>query len=144
MLVSGFMVPAEKVVKCSELDSINKVIDLIFENRISAVVVADKGGKPIGLVTKTELVQAYRAGTQISSQVGTVMKRELTKVQQTADRDGAAKALENAHEHHAIVVDSSDNFVGLISSWDITAECAKDSRAWPWTRTADGHVHPIH
>jgi hypothetical protein len=40
--------------------------------------------------------------------------------------------------HHALVVDKNGDFRGLISSWDITAECARDDRAWPWNRQEGG------
>ena len=33
------------------------------------------------------------------------------------------------------------DFVGLVSSWDITVECARDDRAWPWNRPEDGRFH---
>ena len=32
-------------------------------------------------------------------------------------------------------------FVGLVSSWDITVECARDDRAWPWNRPEEGKFH---
>lgn len=143
MIVSGFMVPASKVVKVIELDTIGKVVDLMTDKKISAVVVVDSTGQQaIGLVTKTELLAAYKAGAPLQAKVGTIMERDVTKVMSNVDRDMAAKAFENTGNHHAIVLDSDNqNFVGLISTWDIAAECAKDSRAWPWPRTADGHVH---
>ena len=146
MLVSGFMIPASKVVKVIESDTIGKVVDLMTEKKISAVVVVDSTGqRAIGLVTKTELLAAYKAGTPLQAKVGTIMKTDMTQVKNNVDRDMAAKAFENTGDHHAIVMDSeSSNFVGLISTWDIAAECAKDSRAWPWPRTADGHAHPLH
>jgi hypothetical protein len=38
-----------------------------------------------------------------------------------------------------IVVDEEhSHFVGIISSWDIATECAKDDRAWPYLRTENG------
>jgi hypothetical protein len=43
--------------------------------------------------------------------------------------------------HHAVVVDKEGEFKGLISSWDITAECARDDRAWPWNRQEGGKFH---
>jgi hypothetical protein len=38
-------------------------------------------------------------------------------------------------------VDKNAQFRGLVSSWDITVECARDDRAWPWNRTEDGKFH---
>jgi len=42
--------------------------------------------------------------------------------------------------HHVLVVDDSSLFVGLVSSWDVSAEDAKDSRAWPYLRSDDGEI----
>jgi CBS domain-containing protein len=39
MRVSGFMIPAEKVVTVSPTNSVHKVLDLILEHNIGAVVV---------------------------------------------------------------------------------------------------------
>jgi len=143
MLVNGFMIPAEKVVSCTEWDPITKAIDLIVEKHISAVVVMDEKdlNTPVGIVTKTSLVNAYRDGTPLNSKVSLIMKKELVKILDTVDRDEAAKTFERTGEHHVLVFDKNDKFVGFISSWDIASECAKDARAWPWTRSADGHFH---
>jgi hypothetical protein len=46
-----------------------------------------------------------------------------------------------SQNHHAIVVGPNAEFKGLVSSWDITVECARDDRAWPWNRPEDGRFH---
>ena len=43
--------------------------------------------------------------------------------------------------HHALVMNKNAEFVGLISSWGITVECARDDRAWPWNRPEEGKFH---
>lgn len=35
-------------------------------------------------------------------------------------------------------MDKDAEFVGLVSSWDIAVECARDDRAWPWNRPEGG------
>jgi CBS domain-containing protein len=141
MLVSGFMIPTEKVVKVTEDDAILTAIDSIIERHISAVVVVGADNKPVGLVTKTDLCNAYKQGIPMTEKVTSIMTKELTTILDTLNRDDAAKVFQNTKNHHAIVLDKDSNFLGLISTWDIAAECAKDARAWPWTRTADGKIH---
>ena len=51
----------------------------------------------------------------------------LKKIQSNVDRDGAAKFLEKNKVHHALVVDEDGKEVGLISSFDIAQEVAKDA-----------------
>ncbi|KAL7554330.1 hypothetical protein ACHAWF_017770 [Thalassiosira exigua] len=55
------------------------------------------------------------------------------------DRDKVARILEESHTHHVVVFDG-ENFVGLVSSWDVAAECSKDNRAWPYLRDEHGKV----
>jgi CBS domain containing-hemolysin-like protein len=143
MIVAGFMTPRKDVVKCLETDPISTVIDAIMDNHISAVVVLDKeeGGSPVGIVTKTDLVAAYKQETPIQEPVSSIMNRSMLIIKANDSKDDVAKIFERMHTHHALVKDSDGNFVGLTSTWDIAAECAKDARAWPWTRTPDGRVH---
>jgi CBS domain-containing protein len=72
------------------------------------------------------------------------MKKDVKTVLDTQSRDQVASAMEHEEIHHAVVVNKDGKFVGLVSAWDVTAECARDARAWPWTRTVNGKVHPIH
>jgi CBS domain-containing protein len=147
MHVSGFMVLADKVVKCSEWDPIVSVVDKVMDNCISAVVIVNKENEPVGIVTKTDLVRAYKANISLDQNVGTIMttteeqeQRKLHSLLDTDSRDDAAKYMERNQVHHALVKNKHGTFVGLVSAWDITAEVARDSRAWPWNRTDDGRV----
>ena len=140
MHVSAFMVPADKVQKCSEWDPVDKVLDLILKNKISAVVVIGEYDKAVGIVTKTDLVEAYQKGVSLDQKVGKIMVQPLDTILATDPRDHAAAMFERQGHHHAVVVNDHGEFVGLISAWDIAAECARDSRAWPWLRTDDGKM----
>lgn len=86
----------------------------------------------VGIVTKTDLVKAYNAGLLLDRPVKEIMTTEdlLATCTEHMSRDEAAKILEHNQNHHAIVIDpETKNFRGLLSSWDITVECAKDDRA---------------
>lgn len=147
MLVSGFMVPKDKVFHCSEWDPIDNVVSIMTKNKVSSVVVMDKDDKdkPVGLVTKTDLVLAYQQGISLHQKISLIMVTNLKTVPHTANRDQVAKMFESAEYHHAIVVDDkTGQFMGIVSAWDIVAECARDARAWPYSRTEDGRIHPVH
>lgn len=139
MLVSAFMIPASQVVTCSEWDPILNVIDAVLDRHISAVVVVDKKKQPTGILTKTDLVRAYQHGVSLHQKVGLVMVAKLLTLAPTTTRDDAAAFLEEHRIHHAVVMDQGQ-MVGLVSSWDIAAEVAKDGKAWPYFRTATGRV----
>jgi CBS domain-containing protein len=143
MHVSGFMVPAEKVFTVAPTDTIRQAMDLMLEHKIGAVVVLVTGTYhvPIGIITKTDLLKAYHDNLTLDHPVKEIMTKDLATCTETMSRDQAARILERNQNHHAIVVDKSQHFRGLVSTWDITSECAKDDRAWPWNRSEDGRFH---
>jgi CBS domain containing-hemolysin-like protein len=98
---------------------------------------------PIGIITKSDIVRAYHNEVGIHEPCEKIMNQcPLQTCSPTVDRDRAARILEHNRTHHIIVLDDkTHNFVGLISSWDLTAECARDDRAWPWIRSEDGKFH---
>jgi CBS domain-containing protein len=144
MHVAGFMIPSAKVATCSPTDKIRKALDTMLDMKVSCIVVVVKGTYtvPIGLVTKTDVLGAYQQGLTLDHQVLEIMTKDFQTCHMTDSRDQAASILERNKCHHAIVIDEASNhFVGIISSWDITTECAKDHRAWPWNRSPDGRFH---
>lgn len=145
MKVSGFMVPAEKVVVCDPKDTLRTVMDLMLKNKIGCVVVVTPNVPltvaPLGIVTKTDLVEAYTKGLTLDGNtVDEIMSTDIETCLETMDRDDAAKVMERNKNHHAFVVNKDGEFRGMISSWDITVEVAKDARAWPFFRTEDGRI----
>ena len=156
MKVSGFMVPAEKVVSVSPTDSVRLVMDLMLDKKIGAVVVIEKDESkgldvdaetplpmPVGIITKSDVMKGYHNRIGIDDPCEAIMhKGDLATCTPNVSRDRAASMLEKNHFHHLIVTDEKhERFIGLISSWDITAECARDDRAWPWPRSEDGKFH---
>ena len=144
MLVSGFMVPYGKVLKCQASDTVRNVLNLMMDWKVSALIIT-LDDKPTGIITKTDMCWCYHNGISLDAQVGDIMPwtAGVKKVISTMDRDSAAKFFEKNKVHHALVVDEHDKEVGLISALDIASEVAKDARAWPWNRQEDGRVHPV-
>jgi CBS domain-containing protein len=139
------MVPAEEVATCVPSDTIRTALDAILQKKIGAVVILDDGPfqKPLGIVTKTDLVAAYQKGLAVDSPIGEIMSTDLETVNDNQSRDQAAHAFEQNKNHHAIVVNSKGTFMGIISAWDIAAEAARDDDAYPWQnlRAKDGKFH---
>ncbi len=122
------------------MDTIRHTMDLLLEHKVGAVVVL-KDGAPLGIVTKTDLLKAYSDNLTLDHFVAEIMSTHLETCLDTMERDEAAHILERNRNHHAIVLNKEGNFRGLLSSFDIAVECAKDSRAWPWNRSEDGRFH---
>lgn len=149
MQLSAFMTPAEKVYTCTANNTIETVLQLFTTRNISAVVILGEYQDPVGLVTKSDLVRAYQQQVPTTETIGSTLltctnRIPLDTVLTTDTRDTAANLMEKRNCHHAIVVDQAGHFAGLVSSWDIAAEVARDARAWPWIRTEDGKIHYSH
>ncbi|KAL7546634.1 hypothetical protein ACHAWF_009969 [Thalassiosira exigua] len=144
MLVSGFMIPYSKVIKCEASDTVKNALNLMMDWKVSCLVIV-LDDKPTGIITKTDMCWCYQNGTPLNSQIGDIMPwaSGVKKVKSTMDRDSAAKFFEKNKLHHALVVDENEKEVGLISALDISKEVAKDARAWPYNRHEDGKLHPV-
>ena len=132
------MTPADKVVSCLPTDTVLQVLDLTLGALdLGAVVVLNPDGDkliPLGIVTKSDLLTAYKNGLKLDQKVEDVMSRTIEYLQEDDHRDKAAEHFEATKHHHAFVVDKNKQWVGLVTAWSVAIECAKDDQAWPWNR----------
>jgi CBS domain-containing protein len=129
------MIPKDKIVTCTEKDTLGSVCDKLLDNHISAVVVVS-GDKAVGIVTKTDVTRAYKKGYALDKTVDSIMSTEPKTVSRAAPHDEASKTFVNNKIHHAVVIDDDGTFVGVISAWDVAREGYLDAKAWPWNRHA--------
>jgi len=142
MKISAFMVPANQVASCQVNDSLRVAVDAMLEKQVGAIVVLDSEKCcPVGFFTKSDILEAYNKALPLDTLVSDIMQKELQCLKKDESKEEAAKFFEKNKIHHAIVTDNNGHFVGLISTWDICADTAGDSRAWPWTKSADGRFH---
>jgi len=134
MRVSDFMIKKEEVISCRPDDPLSTVAELFLKHQISCVLVIGHEDKPTGIVTKTDIIRCFAKGDGLETKVATIMNTELQAVTDTMSRDEAAENFK-PNQHHAIVVNSDYEFVGLISALDIVTEVAAESKTWPWFRT---------
>lgn len=140
MIISKFMTPAGKVLSCFPSDSIERALELAIANPdLGAVVVLhDHGNKhvPLGIVTKSDLLNAYKDHLGLGHPVKEIMSRHVETILESKTRDDAAEHFEKTKHHHVFVVNEDMQFVGLLTAWDVATQCARDNRAWPWTQEA--------
>ena len=138
------MRPANEVVAVAPNDSIRQVMDKMLEHRISSVVVMmmSTSKQALGIITKSDLMKAYHDRIDIDSCCSEIMTPadKLEVCSPNDSKDQVATILESTHHHHVLVVEDTSQFVGLVSTWDISSEDAKDSRAWPYLRGDDGTI----
>ena len=157
MKVANFMTPADKAITASPFDTIGKVMALMQEHKVGSIVVLheephvvnqqqpDLFARPLGIITKSDILRAYNHKTHTSVQdpCRKIMHTDLAVVTPHMSRNQAAAIMQRNKIHHAVVIDDEDHgrFAGVISSMDIASECAKDHLAWPWNRSEDGKLH---
>jgi CBS domain-containing protein len=88
------MVPADKVITCKQTDTIKSVMDLMLEHSIGAVVVPNSPDHPIGIITKTDIVQAYHDNVTLDHKAQEIMRTGLEVCDENMNRDQAAHILE--------------------------------------------------
>lgn len=97
-----------------------------------SVLVVDKGGKPLGVVSGIDLLPFVQNGVDESLTVRDVLHPALTIDMHASLRQAADKMIQN-HHHRLIVVDDADPEafpLGVISSFDIVAQMARPDSIW--------------
>jgi CBS domain-containing protein len=94
--------------------SIDRVRGILARNKIGAIPVVDSEGKPIGIVSTTDLVADLKAGSPVSK----VMTQKVYTVPQYDDVSVAARVMRN-HGIHRVIVTHDQEIVGVLSSFDL-------------------------
>lgn len=101
------------------------------ERRSRSVVVVDRGGSPLGVVTGLDLLSVYD-GSAADSTVADLMRPPLTIGPEASLRE-AADAMLRHEVQRLVVVDPGDPAqipLGLVSTSDIVAEMAAPESVW--------------
>jgi CBS domain-containing protein len=139
MKISAFMIPAAKMLTATAKDTVRSVMEIMVQKQVGAIIVVDDSAEsaastPIGIITKSDIVHAYLQQVGLEEPCAKIMTGDLETCKSVMDRDQVARILErNNKHHHIVVVDDNKNFQGLVTSWDIIAECAKGPPVPPIT-----------
>jgi CBS domain-containing protein len=104
----------ESVVTAEPHQSIEHVRSMLERNKISAVPVVDSDGKPVGIVSQTDLVHDLKPGAPVS----TIMTEKVYTVPQYDNVNIAARVMRN-HKIHRVVVTHEQKVVGMLSAFDL-------------------------
>ena len=118
MLVKDVM--TNPVVTTEEEASANKVAKLMFDNKVGCVVVANKAGKPLGIITERDLVVRVLAKNMAPSttRADQFMTAPLVTIDPEATINDAARRMSKLDIRRLAVL-YKDSLVGIISSKDI-------------------------
>ncbi len=105
---------SKAVVTAEPHHSVEHVRKLLDRNAISSVPVVDSEGRPVGIVSVTDLAYDLKAGSAIS----TIMTKKVYVVPKYEDTSIAARVMRN-HKIHHVVVTHEKEVVGILSAFDL-------------------------
>lgn len=103
-----------KVIQAEPHHSVDHVRKLMERNRIGAVPVVDTEGRPVGIVSSTDLVAELKPGTPIRK----VMTERVYAVPRYDDVHVAARIMRR-HKIHHVVVTHEKQVMGILSAFDL-------------------------
>jgi len=104
----------EAVVTTEPHVSVERVRRILERNKIGAIPVVDGEGRPVGIISATDLVPDLKPGSPIS----TVMTEKVYSVPQYDEVSTAARVMRN-HRIHRVVVTHEQRVVGILSAFDL-------------------------
>jgi CBS domain-containing protein len=118
MLVKDVM--SSPVVTTEEEASANQVAKLMLDNKVGAVIVTNKAGKPIGIITERDLVVRVLAKnvTPASTEAKDFMTSPLVTIEPDAPINEAARVM-SRRDIRRLGVLYKGNLIGIVSSKDI-------------------------
>lgn len=110
------------------------IIDLIVRNRIGCVPVVDDIGRPVGMITKLDLVEQLLAGDRRSDRqdaYGPATASELMiplaiTLGERATIAHAAALMATEDIHHMPIIDDDGRLIGIVSSMDVVRWLARN------------------
>jgi CBS domain-containing protein len=101
-------------------DSLHQVMEGLAAYRLGAVLIRDAEGAPLGVVSKTDLIAAYKHGVQATAPAQEVMSSPVQAVDASSELVEAIKAMIFADVHRVFVYQESPrNLVGILSLSDV-------------------------
>jgi CBS domain-containing protein len=116
----------KKVDTIEELDSIQETAKKMKEKKVSSLLVVDKDGKPIGLVTERDLVRKVCINDVRTSEVTNkeIMSSPLITIDSKSSPSMAADMMLRCNVRHLLVIDNNtvdvNKPIGMITPLDFT------------------------
>jgi CBS domain-containing protein len=104
----------ESVVTTQPHVSVERVRSVLRRNKVGAVPVVDSEGRPVGIVSATDLVPGLKPDSPIKA----IMTEKVYTVPKYDDVSVAARIMRN-HKIHRVVVTHEQKVVGVISAFDL-------------------------
>jgi CBS domain-containing protein len=112
------------VIMVGQKDILQSAIDSMHGAAIGSVVVVNEvSGKPVGIVSQTEILGAIHdlGGAALSQCINFIMRRTSLHCAETDDVKTIVARMVQSRVRHMVVLNASEQMVGLISMGDLVA-----------------------
>jgi CBS domain-containing protein len=139
------LLPARRIMSreviCAREDlDVEALLELMMQRHIGCVPIVDEGGRPIGMVTKFDLVEqlAMRGAhaTPAATTAGQVMMPLALTLDEHATIAHAVAMMSIEDVHHVVIVADSGTMIGIISTMDIVRWLAANDGVLAHERSA--------
>lgn len=111
-----------------ETKTADDAANFLTHRGFGAAVVIDEAGRPLGVVTKSDLLihdlERKAAGKSEPADVRDVMTPAIFSVRQDTSAQSVVEQMLALHVHHLFVVDNQGIVVGVISPMDVLRKLA--------------------
>ena len=99
--------------------SLREAIGLLAEHNIGALIVVDKAGQPIGIISERDIIrEAARTETVLAQTVSRVMTKDLITASPGDDLETVLQTMTAKRFRHLPIVDR-ERLIGIISIGDV-------------------------
>ncbi|MFV0438819.1 MAG: CBS domain-containing protein [Desulfopila sp.] len=110
--------------------SVEAIIELLASYRIGALLLVDDRGRPVGVLSKTNLVLAYRRGVPLSARAESIMRRQVLYCRESTELEHALRQMIFAEVSRIFVIaDDSEEVVGIVTLTDAARARSGSCRA---------------
>ncbi len=102
--------------------SLADVVDVLVNQDVSALPIVDADGKPVGLVSKTDVLRV-RSDENLTA--GALSRTQPRTLPDDAPLWEAAAVMAGSRLHHVMIIDGEGALVGILSALDVVGWLAK-------------------
>jgi len=114
-------------ITCARRDvDAEQLVELFVDNHIGCVPIVEDPGRPIGMVTKADLVEQLAPGKPCALTANDVMMPFALTLGEQATIAHAAAMMASEDIHHVPIVDEEGCLIGIVSSMDIVRWLARN------------------
>ncbi|MBL8956509.1 MAG: CBS domain-containing protein [Myxococcaceae bacterium] len=108
---------------------VTRLHELMVDENVGAVPVVDDAGMPVGIVTRSDLLEEDGEDDAAEVTASDLMRRAPTTIAPGTPISEAARIMARQRVHHLLVVDLEGRLTGLLSTFDVVRWVADSALA---------------